>query len=460
MARFLYIGEEEILGLKNWENQHWLEITNVSIESFEVIALDYSSIFSLDRESFYHIKNHLNRVLINGGTIIVFLTQIFNLDFNVKYLDLDIFNSNIFPSMKVKGKTFTTKAKIIDLLPFDIPYLSKMRRSQGKGTNFTVLKHEKILKSLLDKKQEFFVIYRGITSTEKGRNIVAPYSINLRAVKLTNRYKVSHEQYVSYEHAALEPWIIENGGSFPIAGQLIFPKKGRLIFLPEIQKKEELIRFVVNDIIYSSDSIIKPDWVKEYYPAEYNRITNEINKLESKLDENKESQFLIEKFGSVLYTSGKNLENIVKIILEELDFQVEESKTGETYDLKAIKGKTIFFIEVGGIKGILKKNNNKLSQTWTIAGRILQNEEYKGGKVVLILNIFKETPPRDRSKEITTKEVNELLFNANSCLLKTEDLYELWKRRSYKVNNLLAQKMKETIGIFDLEEFIKTLPAN
>ena len=206
--------------------------------------------------------------------------------------------------------------------------------------------------------------------------------------------------------------------------------KGKVVVLPPPSYKETVVHEVIPSLynmarkyyedmqkrIFVGD---EPAWVEKHKTQEHLQIIEDIENLERSKQE-------LDMITYLLYGTGDELVDSVKLTLEELGLEAEKTPLGATIDLTARNtDETVkLAIEVTGTTDKIKKESKKVSQAWTY---FLEKEDEQE-KLVLMANTYIHLPVEDRSGKLHFTPDVENKFTVNSALLMTTaDLYFLWK---------------------------------
>lgn len=206
-----------------------------------------------------------------------------------------------------------------------------------------------------------------------------------------------------------------------------------------------------------------PQWVDSFTILDEKKIREEIantqskiDKLKTKIDEQKDLLRQTEHYKGLLVYSSEKLENIVKEVLVELGFDLTKSPKNRSdiiayYDNKGI---------VAEVKGVTKSAAEKHAaqlEKW-VSEYIEENGE-SPYKALLIVNAYCDKPLKDRG-ETFPNQMLKYCTNRSHCLLSTTQLLCLYIEckqnptiKKDRINELLT-----TIGVYNrynnYEEFI------
>jgi hypothetical protein len=176
---------------------------------------------------------------------------------------------------------------------------------------------------------------------------------------------------------------------------------GEVVLLPLIEKLDhkEAVRLVLEDLIGVSMGYEPPSWVEPIAVPHVKDIEDEINEKESKIDEISSEIGKLENrrealnsYRRLLYSSGFDLEEIVKLCFEELGAKVTSAKYAQEEYVLEIDG-TEYLVEVKGVSKSIS-----LGHLRQLNDYILKYEEESGKacKGILFGNAWRATPPDNR----------------------------------------------------------------
>lgn len=206
--------------------------------------------------------------------------------------------------------------------------------------------------------------------------------------------------------------------------------KGKFVVLPPPVYDENLLYEVIPSLynmarkyyedmqkrIFVGD---EPAWVEKHKTQEHLQIIDDIENLERSKQE-------FDMITYLLYGTGDELEDSVRLTLEKLDLEVEKTPPGANIDFTARNAdETIkLAVEVTGTTDKIKKESKKVPQAWTYH-REKQDEQEK---LVLMANTYRHLPIEDRSGKLHfTPHVKKMFTQISALLMTTADLYSLWK---------------------------------
>jgi len=249
----------------------------------------------------------------------------------------------------------------------------------------------------------------------------------------------------------------------PIAAKIEIGK-GKLVLLPGFStvKEKEMFQILfdlcktyyqeqqnkLSESRISEDRENIPDWIENYKIERHKEIPSEIKKLKEEYEKYEKIQYL-------LYGTGKQLEQSVKLVFEELGMKVDEKKPGDPVDLIATCETIKLVIEVTGSEHRIKGDTRKIRQTVQYQ---LQGKEEE--KIIVIANTYKNLDLVDRKgMENFTEQVRKVLEGTGVAMITTMDLYFLWKAvfEGKLTKREVIKQIHSCKGVFSLEN--QYLPA-
>lgn len=209
---------------------------------------------------------------------------------------------------------------------------------------------------------------------------------------------------------------------------------GEIVLLPLIEKLDhkEAVRLVLEDLIGSPMGYAPPSWVDSIVVPHIAEIEIEIKENENqiavisgeigKLANRLES---LNNYRKLLYSSGFDLEEIVKKCLEELGAKVTPAKYGqEEYVLEY--GGVEYLIEVKGVSKSIS-----LGHVRQLNDYILKYEEDMGKacKGILFGNSWRTFPPEERNTSEKPEFPNNVILRAKKwdiALISSAKFFEVF----------------------------------
>ena len=177
---------------------------------------------------------------------------------------------------------------------------------------------------------------------------------------------------------------------------------GEIVLLPLIEKLDhkEAVRLVLEDLIGISMDYEPPSWVDPIVVPHTKEIEDEIKEKENEIDEISGAIGKLENkleslnsYRRLLYSSGFDLEEIVKICFEELGAKVTPARYGQEEYVLEFEGAE-YLVEVKGVSKSIS-----LGHLRQLNDYILKYEEDTGKacKGLLFGNSWRTTPPDERN---------------------------------------------------------------
>lgn len=206
--------------------------------------------------------------------------------------------------------------------------------------------------------------------------------------------------------------------------------KGKLVVLPPPLYDENLLHEVIPSLynmarkyyedmqkrIFVGD---EPAWVEKHRTQEHLQIIDDIENLELRKQE-------LDMITYLLYGTGPELEDTVKLTLEKLGLEVKKTPPGANIDFTARNAdETIkLAVEVTGTVDKIKKASKKVPQAWIHSGEKEDEQE----KLVLMANTYRHLPIKGRTDKLHfAPHVKNKFTEIRALLMTTADLYFLWK---------------------------------
>ena len=231
--------------------------------------------------------------------------------------------------------------------------------------------------------------------------------------------------------------------------------RGRLVILPppllhtdsyilSMSRLIDVSQFFYEKMLRRVPIADAPDWLDKYLSPEAKDIEKQIEDLEVKRTKH-------DQIAYVLYGTGEELEECVKILLEDLGLEVDRQPTGSNIDLKANQPTLgiSFAIEVTGTRGIIRKDSNKVSQCWQhISYRTGTDEESE--RLAIIANTECHLDPDSRRSDCFSEDVAQLLGTNGVLLINTYQLYKLWRevQEEGRSSDEVIKKLHESSGVY------------
>jgi hypothetical protein len=222
-----------------------------------------------------------------------------------------------------------------------------------------------------------------------------------------------------------------------------------MIHLLPLPKEDSLFQAIERliDIVVGAEVKVIVPWREQInlpnerdFKENIQKKLSEIGKIQEEISQLQEQLQRLESFRDLLTETGERLENIVQETLENLGITTKKTEKGFPADLL---NKNIA-VEITGIKGSVGADSNKVTQI----GRFIKNYQ-KREKVVLIVNCYMDTPPKDRKGKMNfSPEMRKYLESCSVCYMTTQTLFDLWKKviLGEKEQKSVREKILNTIG--------------
>lgn len=240
-----------------------------------------------------------------------------------------------------------------------------------------------------------------------------------------------------------------------------------ILFIPEIDQSinRGLLKVERNTFLYdlekcmsvieTDDVIIKtgPVWLNNYHVFNERdlindriKLTEEIAKIEANVRNIDNKLLSIKEFKTLLSSGGKDLELIVRSCLEEIGFEILETKEGRD-DLRLKYLEQYFVIEIKGLTKSAAEKNAAQLEKWSSEFHL--EMDFKP-KAILIVNAFKDKPLQDRTEDVFPNQMLKFSSNREHCLMSTTQL--LGAMVAFRNNETsideLVNSLTETNGVY------------
>ncbi|MDA2911880.1 hypothetical protein MYX04_13255 [Nitrospiraceae bacterium AH_259_D15_M11_P09] len=176
---------------------------------------------------------------------------------------------------------------------------------------------------------------------------------------------------------------------------------GEIVMLPLIEglDHKEAVRLVLEGLTGQATSFVPPTWVDAIEVPHVKEINSEIQDKQQKIDaisseigKLKTRREALYEYRKLLYASGFDLEEIVKVSLQELGGKVIPAKYGQEEYILEFEGAE-YLVEV---KGVTKSVS--LGHLRQLTDYLLRHEEktQKACKGILLGNAWRNDPPSER----------------------------------------------------------------
>lgn len=288
--------------------------------------------------------------------------------------------------------------------------------------------------------------------------------------------------YAAYFDAPQSSALLNIKGSDKIVSAVFEYENGKIILLPfpyyEDDYNEEKYwkkygklyldsLFELSERLSTSmDDYVLPKW------ADYFSILNEsvecekleksfqkLKNIQKSIDKQEELIHRIQRYKTLITSSGNQLEEIVKLVLSELGFALFETEKGRS-DIIARYHELDIVVEIKGVTKSAAEKHAAQLEKW--AAQFTEENKY-APKPLLIVNGFCDTPLLQRVEDVFPNQMMKYCEARNHALITTTQLLCLYiETRSNpsclneKINELLS-----TVGIYhqyqDITNFIKPI---
>ena len=181
---------------------------------------------------------------------------------------------------------------------------------------------------------------------------------------------------------------------------------GRFILLPSIEDLEtrQKVNLFLEDFLGKPQQTLPPAWTETVpmprtseIQADIDRKRARIDALETEIAERQKETQEIEKFKTLLYGDGKELEELFALCLEKLGGKVRAAKYSEEEFVLEYKGE-LYLVECKGVG-----NGIALGHVRQLSDYMLKFEEDEGkpGNGILLGNAWKALPLEERQTTST-----------------------------------------------------------
>lgn len=231
--------------------------------------------------------------------------------------------------------------------------------------------------------------------------------------------------------------------------ELSQPKKIYVTTL-KISNSANDLMYYVNTTFNKNEKQPAPEWISKYKFADDDACKeaikdNEefIEKLEQKIVESQEKLKENEKYKSILYTNGNELENVVIEILEKMiECDLSQFRDEKHEDFLIKKPEYTFIGEIKGVTSNLK--NEHISQLENHYQKYIDKCEEEEEKTyqILIINPLRHKDPEDR-EPINKKQI-DLAVRYGCLIVETNTLLKMFE---LFINGKVSSKQCEEIFI-------------
>ena len=243
---------------------------------------------------------------------------------------------------------------------------------------------------------------------------------------------------------------------FPQEPDDVFGEVNLLPLIPELDYKEAL-NLILEDIIGKKQTSLPPNWTNKIEMPLINEINNDIEELlknisdeQSQIHQLTVQKVEIEEYKKLVYTDGKELEDIFKKCLESLGGKIEPAKySNEEY----------CFIHKGNecpieAKGVTKSVS--LTHLRQLIDYVLKYEEETGKNCLGILlgNAWKSIPLENRNttdRPYFPSNVIQRSNDLNIALISSLDFLDIYKKflRDNSIGKKILDRIVQSKGVVD-----------
>lgn len=383
-----------------------------------IIVLDEDDSFNIIRE-FQCMKKQLQDMLEIGKNIFVILEK------NEKRY---IYNGEKAVSGSGKNATRTSYVQEIDengFLPVDV----KLESLLGEVTQ-VVAKDE--YRDFYDSVRDLYLYQQIIKEPTGETDVVIPGTSN--AVAMHMKYgkgnivfiprPYEEEEYIDDKDAQEKP----------------------LLFLKQILALDEKLN---SRSQYSE----LPNWAKNIMLFDEKKYVEKNDSIDKKIEKlieekNKNSKVLneISEYKHLLTGTGSSLENIVRNVLLELDFQLEEIEANRTDIIGKYKEVSVVF-EIKGLTKSAGERNAAQLEKWISEYHVETGIKPKG---VLLVNAFRNKPLRERTELVFPKQKLDYSISREHCLISSVQFLCLFIecKKNKKSKDKIIQEFLNTTGVY------------
>lgn len=247
-------------------------------------------------------------------------------------------------------------------------------------------------------------------------------------------------------------------------------EKGKIIFLPCPYESEEYEdesegekerRALLQNIMELNDSlntldegVILPKWTEDIFILDEKiqreklcLIEKKIEKVIKEREEKIKKIQELEKYKYLLTESGENLERIVKIVFQEMGFDIQEADFHRT-DIVGEYKKIPVVIEVKGLTKSAAEKNAAQLEKWVSEYYIKEGKKAKG---ILVVNAFRNKPLSQRNEDVFPRQMLAFAESRQHCLISTTQLlcFFVECKKNKKNRDKLIMELLETVGVYE-----------
>lgn len=245
---------------------------------------------------------------------------------------------------------------------------------------------------------------------------------------------------------------------------------GNIVFLPRPYEEEEYIDrkdghekrlHFLKQILALDEKLTGrsqyselPDWAKkimlfdEKKHIEKNKaIDKKIEKLIAEKNKNAKTIDEISEYKYLITETGGSLENIVRKVLSELGFQLEEVEANRTDIICKYKGLPVVF-EIKGLTKSAGERNAAQLEKWISEYHVQTGIKPKG---VLLVNAFRNKPLIERTELVFPEQMLKYSTSREHCLISAVQFLCLFIecKTNKKDKDKIIKDFLETVGVYN-----------
>ena len=203
----------------------------------------------------------------------------------------------------------------------------------------------------------------------------------------------------------------------------------------------------------SMDDYVLPEWANRFSilqeSVECRKLEKDrqkLLKLQKSIENQEQLIHEIQRYKTLITSSGEQLEEIIKLVLSELGFSLFEAEKGRS-DIIARYREIDIVVEVKGVSKSAAEKHAAQLEKW-VAQFTEENEH--APKPLLIVNGFCDTPLLERVEDVFPKQMLKYCEARNHALITTTQLLCLYieTRRNPSCLNERLMELLSTIGIY------------
>lgn len=221
-------------------------------------------------------------------------------------------------------------------------------------------------------------------------------------------------------------------------------KKYGKIYLSELFKLNDKLSSSINDYVL-------PEWANNFFILnedeeleKLNKERDKLTKIQKGIDKRENVISIIQRYKTLVTSSGNQLEEIVKVVLSEIGFRMLDAEQGRSDIIAEYKNINI----VAEIKGVTKSAAEKhAAQLEKWVAMFIEDNEHSA-KPILIVNGYCDTPLFERREDVFPNQMLKYAEARNHCLLTTAQLLCLYieLKKNPSCSDELIQELLSTVG--------------